>query len=72
MSVKTKKLKVGILVDDLLLNYYSYNLYKFLLNSNDFHDPVIVYGYSNKPSKNKNFKNLFSKNIFQLLKKKIV
>lgn len=59
-----KKLRVGFLVDSSCVNYYVYDLIKYIDNNDLFHDPIIITDY--KDTKNN---KLLKGNIFKLFEK---
>ena len=64
-----KKLKVGIIIDDLLSNQYVFDLVNFISENENFEDPVLISGYKINNSKNflNKLTNKFQKNPFKLI-----
>ena len=64
-----KKLKVGIIIDDLLPNQYVFELINFISENENFDNPVLISGYKINDSETflSKLTNKFQKNPFKLI-----
>jgi hypothetical protein len=76
-----KKLKVGFLVDELIVSHYVYELINHVCQEDLFCEPTLIHGYGKKPSLRKFSNSLFlnfglikviNQIIFRILKKIIL
>ena len=54
-----KKLKVGFLVDELIVSHYVYELINHVCQEDLFCEPTLIHGYGKKPSLRKFSNSLF-------------